>query len=111
VGAGPVRDRNVSRERKNSHVEFNPSQSSIREKAMSQRCVERVIGVLATDESLRLKFRSDRRAVLRELLAKGMELTHCEQWALARLDPEALSRFANEIDGRLQKASLDGGGS
>ena len=76
---------------------------------MSQRCVERVIGVLATDESLRLKFRSDPRAVLRELLAKGMELTHCEQWALAHLDPEALSRFADVIDGRLQRVSLDGG--
>jgi hypothetical protein len=79
---------------------------------MSQRCVERVIGVLATDEGLRLKFAHDPKSVLRELYEnRGIELNECEQWALAKLDPEALSRFANEIDGRLQKARMDGGGS
>ncbi|HTO90865.1 MAG TPA: Os1348 family NHLP clan protein [Candidatus Sulfotelmatobacter sp.] len=77
---------------------------------MSQVCVERVIGALATDEGLRLRFHRDPRAVLMELIdQKGWRLTHCEQWALAKLDPEALERFANEIDGRLQKASLGGG--
>ena len=76
---------------------------------MSQRGVERVIGRLATDEELRLRFERDPRAALRELLDMGMELTYCEQWALARLNAEALARFADEIDGRLQKIRLHGG--
>ncbi len=76
---------------------------------MSQRCVERVIGLLATDEGLRLRFRRNPRSALTEMMEKGMELTGCEQWALSRLDPEAVARFANEIDGRLQRASADGG--
>jgi len=76
---------------------------------MSQGCVERVIGVLATDEALQQRFRKDPRAVLAEMIARGMELTDCELWSLARLDPDALVRFASAIDARLQKAALDGG--
>jgi len=77
---------------------------------MSQRSVERAIGMLATDEAIRLKFAHDPTGLLRELKEKGMEMTECEQWALSQLDPEALTRFADEIDGRLQKMSVDGGG-
>jgi hypothetical protein len=76
---------------------------------MSQRCVERVIGALATDEGLRFRFRRNPRAALGEMMARGMELTDCEQGSLLRLDPEALSHFASVIDGRLQRASVDGG--
>ena len=76
---------------------------------MSQPCVERVIGALATDEGLRLRFRRNPRAALTEMIAKGMDLTDCEQHSLLRLDPDALAHFANGIDGRLQRAFVDGG--
>jgi len=76
---------------------------------MSQVCVERVIGVLATDEGLRRRFRNDPRAALTEMMARGLELTPCELWSLARLDSEALTRFADAIDARLQKVTADGG--
>lgn len=76
---------------------------------MSQVYVEKVIGLLATDEGLRTRFRRNPRAALAEMTAKGMELTDCELWSLSRLDPDALTRFADAIDARLQKASLDGG--
>jgi len=59
---------------------------------MSQPCVERVIGALATDEGLRLRFRRNPRAALTEMIAKGMDLTDCEQHSLLRLDPDALAR-------------------
>ncbi len=78
---------------------------------MSQACVERVIGVLATDESLRQRFAQDPRSVLEEMIGKGMELTECEQWSLSRLDPTVLTHFANMIDKRLQRASFEGGPS
>jgi hypothetical protein len=77
---------------------------------MSQISVERVIGALVTDERLRLRFTWDPRAALADLVRQGAELTPCEQWALTQLDPVALARFADEVDGRLQKTSLDGGG-
>ena len=73
---------------------------------MSQPNVERVIGILATDESLRRQFIEDPRVVVRTMVERGMELTHCEQWALASLDPRDLSRFADAIDARLQKSDL-----
>jgi hypothetical protein len=76
---------------------------------MSQSCVERVIGLLATDEALRRNFAADPRATLRHLAERGIELTGWEQWALAALDPDQLTRFAEAIDARLQKADLKGG--
>jgi len=75
---------------------------------MSQPNVERVIGILATDESLRRQFIEDPRVVVRTMVERGMELTSCEQWALASLDPRDLSRFADAIDARLQKSDLGG---
>jgi len=90
---------------------ISPTSIVYQETAMSQRSVELAIGVLATEEALRLKFTHDPSSVLLELNEKrGIELTYCEQWALSRLNPEALNRFADEIDGRLQRMSLDGGG-
>lgn len=70
---------------------------------MSQRCVEHVIGLLATDEALRHRFMSNPRGTLTEMIARGLELTPCEQWALAGLDSRELARFADAIDARLQK--------
>jgi hypothetical protein len=76
---------------------------------MSQINVERVIGLLATDEALRHRFIADPRSTLLELIERGTELTACEQWALARLNPQELARFARAIDDRLQKSDLQGG--
>ena len=75
---------------------------------MSQVHVERIIGLLATDEGMRRRFAASPRATLEEMLLRGMELTECERWALARLDPRDLERFAEAMDSRLQKTDLEG---
>ena len=76
---------------------------------MSQPNVERVIGILATDESIRREFNTNPRVALQRMMDRGMELTECEQWAIATLDPTDLSRFAGALDARLQKSDLHGG--
>jgi len=76
---------------------------------MSQVHVERVIGVLATDEALRRRFSSDPDALLTEMMERGMQLNECERWALANLDPRELARFARAVGPRLQKADLERG--
>ncbi len=73
---------------------------------MSQRSVERIIGVLATDEGLRRRFITDPRAALIDMMERGIELTECERWALSRIDARELARFAEAIDARLQKMEL-----
>jgi len=77
---------------------------------MSQVNVERVIGLLATDEGVRRKFAMNPRSALEEMVERGMELTECERWALAHLDPRDLERFAESMDSRLQKTDLGGYG-
>lgn len=76
---------------------------------MSQVNVERVIGLLATDEALRRRFMEDPGGCIAEMRARGMELNQCELWSLARLDPNELARFAEAIGPRLQKTDLGGG--
>jgi len=76
---------------------------------MSQVHVERVIGVLATDEAIRRRFSNDPNALLAEMMERGMQLNECEYWALAHLDPRELARFANAVGPRLQKADLERG--
>ena len=76
---------------------------------MSQVNVERLIGLLATDEAVRDRFMKDPRALLQEMTQRGMELNECERWSLLRLDPEELARFARAIGPRLQKTDLGGG--
>lgn len=73
---------------------------------MSQKSVEHVIGKLATDEGLRREFERDPRAVLAGMVERGLELTECELWALGRVDPRELTRFAQTVDPRLQKSDL-----
>ncbi len=73
---------------------------------MSQRNVELVIGRLATDEEFRHRFETERDAVLRGLIAGGLDLTPVEVKALLDLDYPACRRFARCIDARLQKISL-----
>ena len=76
---------------------------------MSQVYVERVIGLLATDEALRQRFTLNPKGTVLEMMEKGMELTTCELWSLVRLDPEELARFAQSIDARLQRTDLQRG--
>jgi hypothetical protein len=76
---------------------------------MSQLYVERIIGVLATDEALRRRFIANPKATLLELAQRGMELTPCELGSLGSLDPQELARFAEAIDARLQKTDLQRG--
>lgn len=76
---------------------------------MSQTNVERVIGLLATDEALRRGFVEDPWGALRILVERGVELTSCEVHALACIDPRRLARFADTLDPRLQKTDLQGG--
>jgi hypothetical protein len=78
---------------------------------MSQSNVERIIGVLVTDEEFRRRFARDPRATLEELKEIGVELTRCERHALENLNPQDLARFADAIDARLQKSDLKGGAS
>ncbi|TMQ66826.1 MAG: hypothetical protein E6K78_05970 [Candidatus Eisenbacteria bacterium] len=78
---------------------------------MSQSCVERIIGVLATDEGLRRRFRKNPRAALQEMVDRGLELNDCEMASLATLDGRELMRFARAINPRLQKIELSGGDS
>jgi hypothetical protein len=75
---------------------------------MSQPNVERVIGVLATDEKLRAQFSRDPKSALLDMVRRGMDLTPTELWSLASLDPSELARFAQVIDARLQKADMKG---
>ena len=76
---------------------------------MSQLHVERIIGVLATDEGLRRKFTANPAGTLRELAERGVELTSFELRSLACLDPDALERFARAIDAKLQRIDLKRG--
>jgi hypothetical protein len=74
--------------------------------AMSQRCVETIIGRLVTDEGFRRRFLTDAAGVLDELRGRGCELTPVETQALAALDPAAVRAFAGVLDERLQKIDL-----
>ena len=76
---------------------------------MSQRCVERIIGLLATDEGLRRRFQKNPRAALQGMIDRGLELNECELASLASLDVREVARFARSIDPRLQKIDIGGG--
>jgi hypothetical protein len=73
---------------------------------MSHRGVEIVLGRLATDETVRNRFRQAPRRALQEIVALGIELSPVELAALQALSPSALQRFALSLDTRLQKAAL-----
>lgn len=82
-----------------------------KENNVSQVHVERLIGLLATDEGKRRQFTNDPRAFLEQMAEQGMELNECERWALSRLQPKELARFAEAIGPRLQKIDLKECGS
>jgi hypothetical protein len=69
------------------------------------RNVELLLGRLATDPELRRRFSADPRALLLELVERGMELTRVEMDALAGLDPESIGALANVLDRRLRRVA------
>ena len=71
-----------------------------------QRSIEILIGKLATDEEFRLAFQRDPRATLDVASEWGLALTEFEVRALLATDQSLWERIADELDGRLQKASL-----
>jgi hypothetical protein len=73
---------------------------------VTQRCIEVVIGRLVTDEEFRNTFLRDPHLALAELLERGTHLTQSEIAALVATDASLWTRVADEIDPRLQKASL-----
>lgn len=73
---------------------------------MSQRNIEIVIGRLLTDEEFRQGFLTDPRQSLRDLLERGTHLTDVEIAALISTDRRLWRRVADQIDARLQRASL-----
>jgi hypothetical protein len=73
---------------------------------VTQRSIEIIIGRLLTDEAFRRRFVSDPHQLLVELLDLGTHLTQAEIQALVSIDPMLWGRVAQQIDPRLQKASL-----
>ena len=65
-----------------------------------------MIGRLLTDEDFRQTFLSNPHLALGELLERGTRLSHSEIAALVAIDTELWVRVAEQIDPRLQKASL-----
>ena len=73
---------------------------------MTQRWIEIVLGRLLTDEEFRQTFLSDPHLALSELLERGTHLSQLEIAALTGIESTVWNRVADEIDPRLQKASL-----
>ena len=76
---------------------------------MCQRSVEKVIGRLVTDEAYRRRFAESPGTALQEMTESGLELTCLELRALASIDPQLVSLFADAIDPRIQKINDNGG--
>ena len=73
---------------------------------MAQRIVEMLIGRLITDDQFRDEFIRDPEGVLLALCDRGFDLSRTEIAALVNTDPSIWARTAEDIDPRLQKASL-----
>ena len=73
---------------------------------MAQRSVEILIGRLITDEAFRRAFCGDAEATLERFIEMGHELTPVELAALTATRSDLWVLVAEQIDPRLQKASL-----
>jgi len=71
-----------------------------------QRNIEVLIGRLITDEDFRRAFVSDPHAALAAADDWGLHLSHHEIAALVATDQKLWDKVADQIDPRLQKASL-----
>ena len=74
---------------------------------MSQRTIETIIGRLITDEAFRSQFLKDPNQTLTALAERGLDLSRPEVAALVSTDPSLWARTADDLDPRLQKASLN----
>ena len=73
---------------------------------MTERFIELVIGRLVTDEDFRRAFRDDPRAAIDGLPQRGAPLTESEVDALLSTEVAFWDRAAEQVDPRLQRASL-----
>jgi hypothetical protein len=73
---------------------------------VAQRSIEILIGRLITDEAFRAAFFRDAASTLRGFTDSGYELTYVEIAALKATHAEVWAQAAEQIDPRLQKASL-----
>ena len=73
---------------------------------MGQRSIEILVGRLITDEAFRTAFFRDAAATLRGFTDSGHELTSVEIAAPKATQAEVWAEVAEQIDPRLQKASL-----
>jgi hypothetical protein len=73
---------------------------------VAQRSIELFIGRLITDEEFREAFIRDPTTAIRIFVETGSELTTVEVAALLATRTEVWEGVADQIDGRLQKASL-----
>lgn len=71
-----------------------------------QRCVESLIGRLVTDEEFRRLFVADPEQVLASAHDCGWSFSAGEMAALVATDRTIWEKVADQIDPRLQKASL-----
>ena len=73
---------------------------------MAQRNIEVLIGRLVTDEAFRSLFRNDAVAAVERFIEAGYELTPTEIAAVIATNGDLWTIVADQIDPRLQKASL-----
>jgi hypothetical protein len=77
-----------------------------REVTLAHRIIEMLIGRLITDEQFRTEFLQNPESTLAMLSEVGLELSRTEIAALLNTDPTLWARAAEDLDPRLQKASL-----
>lgn len=73
---------------------------------MAQPSIEILVGRLITDEAFRTAFVRDAASTLRGFTDSGYELTSLEVAALRATRAEVWAQAAEQVDPRLQKASL-----
>lgn len=73
---------------------------------MAHRSVEVVVGRILTDEDVLERFVREPEKTLRELVARGLELTEVEIAGLAASAGCSWSALAESIDARIRKASF-----
>jgi len=71
-----------------------------------QRSIEILIGRLITDEEFRRAFQRDPKTTLELAAEWGLALSSYEVGVLVSTDQSVWDRIADELDARLQKASL-----
>ena len=71
-----------------------------------QRSIEILIGRLITDEGFRRSFMRDPHGTLSRAAALGLDVSAGEMLALMATDPALWEMVADQVDARLQKASL-----